>query len=76
VAALPEHAHLFAEHGCYDHINSLPGQPIKHRECGKPIGRNTGESESRMPKSFYPIDLTDTMDKAWENMVKKNIKVP
>jgi hypothetical protein len=76
VAALPEHAHLFAEHGCYDHMKSVPGNPIVNKECGKPVGRAKGDNESVMPKSFYPIELTDAMDKAWANLVKKNIKKP
>ena len=63
MAALPEHAHLFAEHGCYG------GEENVHKEC-------TGDNESRMPKSFYSIELTDAMDKAWEDLVRKNIKVP
>jgi hypothetical protein len=75
VAALPEHAHLFAEHGCYDHITSKIGK-IVNKECGKPLARSTGDNESVMPKSFYPITLTDAMDTAWENLVKMNIKKP
>lgn len=67
VAALPEHAHLFAEHGCY---HNRTGDQIGHRECG--TGRG-GKGESPLPKSFYPLTLTEDMDKAWEDLVKKNI---
>jgi hypothetical protein len=69
VAALPEHAHLFAEHGCFD----------RRDENGKTVNRECGTSksqpeETRMPDSFYPIKITSAMDKAWEDLVKKNIK--
>ena len=68
VAALPEHAHLFAEHGCY---HNRTGDFIVHRECGE--GR-PGRGESKLPVSWYPVTLTDDMDKAWEDLVKNNIK--
>lgn len=76
MAALPEHAHLFAEHGCYDHITKVEGKRVVNKECGKSLGTDTGEMESVMPKSFYPINMTDAMDKAWEELIKKNIKKP
>lgn len=69
VAALPEHAHLFAEHGCY---HNRSADDIGHRECG--TGGRAAAGESVLPKSFYPIALTDDMDKEWEDLVKKNIK--
>lgn len=69
VAALPEHVHLFAEHGCY---HNRSGDNIGHRECG--TGGRAGKGESVLPKSFYPLTLTDDMDKAWEDLIKKNIK--
>ena len=68
VAALPEHAHLFAEHGCY---HNRSGDVIVHRECG--TGK-AGKGESVLPKSWYALEMTDEMDKAWEDLVRKNIK--
>ena len=68
VAAMPEHAHLFAEHGCY-HNRTDTG----HRECG--TGGRAGKGETALPKSFYPLNLTNDMDKAWEELVKKNINM-
>lgn len=59
VSALPEHAHLFAEHGCF----VARGEP--KRQCGS----LTGEMESKLPDSFLPIQLTPQMDTAWENHV-------
>jgi len=67
VAALPEHAHLFAEHGCY--YNRTDAK-VFQRECGT---SSSQPEESRMPDSFYPLKLTDDMDVAWEELVKKNI---
>jgi hypothetical protein len=60
VSALPEHAHLFAESGCF----VSRGQPNK--QCGdlKDAGK-----ESKLPDSFLPIRLTPEMDTAWENHV-------
>jgi hypothetical protein len=68
VAAMPDHAHLFSEHGCY-HNRTDAG----HRECG--TGGRAGRGETALPKSFYPLNLTDGMDKAWEELVKKNINM-
>lgn len=59
VASLPEHAHLMAEHGCYEHTNG--------KECGK--AGNT-EVDSVLPDNFKPLKLTDDMDKEWSELVK------
>jgi hypothetical protein len=59
VAGLPEHAHLFAEDGCF----VANGKP--NRRCGG----QKGEMESKLPDSFLPIQLTPEMDTAWENHV-------
>lgn len=60
VAVLPAHEHLFAEHGCYDGRTQI--------ECKEELGHTP------LPKSFYPLELTDEMDEAWVNLVKSNIK--
>lgn len=67
VAALPEHAHLFAENGCYGGKDSL-GKAIR-RECDE------GKGETPLAKSMLPLKLTPTMDEEWDNMIKKNVKV-
>jgi len=65
VAALPEHAHLFAEHGCYtDGLNGFG------KECG--TGRG-GELETPLPDEFKPLNLTQEMDDAWVDLVRRNI---
>ncbi|EJK60904.1 hypothetical protein THAOC_18679 [Thalassiosira oceanica] len=62
VASLPEHAHLFAEHGCY---RSQKGQ-----ECGKP-GIGPGVSDlTPLPEHFKPLQITEEMDHNWSQLIK------
>ena len=73
VAALPEHAHLFFEPGCFggrDQKNK--DDPIIHKNCG--TGKD-GDKETPLPESYYPIRLTQDMDTEWEEQVKKHIAV-
>lgn len=67
VAALPQHAHLFPELGCYEGRDK--GQ-ILHRECG--TGRS-GALETPLAPSFFPLKLTPEMDAKWENILKSNL---
>lgn len=67
VAALPEHAHLLSEFGCYK--PSLDGHKGR-RECGT----EGNVPESKLPASFYPLNISAEMDEAWNELVKKNIK--
>jgi SAM-dependent methyltransferase len=62
VAVLPAHEHLFAEHGCF-------GPKGDQVECKEEQGL------SPLPKSFYPLDITEEMDEAWVNLVESNIKI-
>ena len=70
VAALPQHAHLFFEDGCYD--GKLDGGGIKHRKCG--TGK-WGHLETPLPEAFRPLVLTPEMDQAWEKLVQENINM-
>jgi len=67
VAALPEHAGLFPEAGCYDETSDR--KPL-HRECG--TGR-TGHLETKLAEELYPLKLTPEMDDAWVEHVKSHI---
>ncbi|KAL7529792.1 hypothetical protein ACHAXR_003157, partial [Thalassiosira sp. AJA248-18] len=59
VASLPEHAHLFAEHGC-----------LHQKECGKE-GLGGGVSElTPLPESFKPLPMTKEMDDQWMDLIK------
>lgn len=69
VASLPEHAHLFAEHGCYR------SNQLKNQECGKP-GVGGGVSNlTPLPESFKPLVLTKEMDEQWHDLIK-NLPLP
>mmetsp|Transcript_1993 Transcript_1993/g.4715 ORF Transcript_1993/g.4715 Transcript_1993/m.4715 type:complete len:388 (-) Transcript_1993:62-1225(-) len=62
VASLPEHAHLFAEHGCY--------RNTKGQECGKP-GIGPGVSDlTPLPEHFKPLQITEEMDHNWSQLIK------
>ena len=62
VAALPQHAHLFGEFGCFG------GKIGVSREC------KNAEKETLLDPSFYPLNLTIAQDEAWYDIVKANIK--
>ena len=70
VASLPEHQHLFAEHGCYK--DRADGK-INNRVCGEGRG---GDKESVLPPEYLPLELTDDQDEAWVDILKANIKLP
>jgi len=79
VAALPEHAHLFGEFGCfYDYKKGW----IYNRECGvvgekyKKNKRHIAQvsRETRLDPDFYPVKLDPSMDEAWYEIVKANIQ--
>jgi glycosyltransferase involved in cell wall biosynthesis len=67
VAALPQHAHLFPEFGCFGGRGN--GQ-IVHRECG--TGKE-GALETPLDRSLYPLALTPEMDSEWENLIRKDL---
>jgi hypothetical protein len=66
VAALPEHAHLFPEFGCFGgkHAN---GTRV-NRECSEE------NRETPLDKSMYPLKLTPQMDEEWNAWIKKHVK--
>jgi len=69
VAALPQHAHLMAEPGCYNpEANNVTD---RHKKCGTLVG---GDTETPLPSEFEPIVLTPSMDTMWENLVKKHLE--
>lgn len=76
VSALPEHAHLFAEHGCFTNYNE------PNHKCGVPVNpknpRNvaTAKAETPLDPSFLPLELTPEQDEAWYKIVKDNIPPP
>jgi len=71
VAALPEHAHLFGEPGCFMDYDK------PNRECGKGVGgldqQKAARVETPLDPAFHPLKLTEEQDKAWVELVRKNI---
>lgn len=69
VGALPEHAHLFAEPGCYDE-ESLPGNTTL-KDCGHGVG---AEKETPLPPAYKPLPIQDSAHKEWEERIQRAIK--
>jgi len=67
VASLPEHQHLLAELGCY--VDRKDNEIIR-RVCGTGKGKGI---ETPLPEEYMPLRLTDDQDKAWFDLVKKNV---
>jgi len=64
VASLPEHAHLFAEHGCY----GGPGEKSR-LECGMKGPKGISEL-TPLPEVFKPLKMTNDMDNQWMDLIK------
>jgi len=67
VASLPEHAHLFAEHGCFGGKDAK-GQKI-HVDCSH-AKQAKGEMLTPLPESFKPLTMDAKMDEEWYNIMK------
>mmetsp|Transcript_27348 Transcript_27348/g.41384 ORF Transcript_27348/g.41384 Transcript_27348/m.41384 type:complete len:420 (-) Transcript_27348:51-1310(-) len=65
VLALPEHAHLFGEHGCFVEMN----QP--KRPCGSGT-HEQAKIETKLDPKFWPLNLTKAQDDEWERIVKEH----
>uniref|UniRef100_A0A7S1CX87 Uncharacterized protein n=1 Tax=Cyclophora tenuis TaxID=216820 RepID=A0A7S1CX87_CYCTE len=65
VTALPQHAHLYYEPGCYEkRVNGT----LYQREC------RTEQNETPLPDSFKPLPLTLEQDKKWFDWVKDHVQ--
>lgn len=64
VASMPEHQHLFAEHGCFY------SDDLKNLKCG------TGKvkKDTALPSEYLPLELTHEMDDAWMSLVKSDLQ--
>ncbi|KAL7555774.1 hypothetical protein ACA910_008150 [Epithemia clementina (nom. ined.)] len=64
VAALPQHAHLFMEHGCLD-----------KRENGKVLLRpcQAKQHESELPESYLPLTIDPQSHVKWDQIMKQYI---
>jgi len=68
VAALPEHAHLFPELGCYGGKNDK-GEKV-HRQCKKEKGESVVPDER-----MNLLNLTDAMDQKWIEWLEPQVKL-
>jgi hypothetical protein len=68
VAALPEHAHLFPELGCYGGKDD--NREMVRRQCKKENG------ESVPDERMNPLNLTDAMDQKWIEWLEPQVKLP
>mmetsp|Transcript_49954 Transcript_49954/g.121024 ORF Transcript_49954/g.121024 Transcript_49954/m.121024 type:complete len:427 (-) Transcript_49954:176-1456(-) len=71
VASLPEHAHLFSNHGCYKGPGPGGISDIVNRECG--TGKSRGAEETKVDPSFLPLNIKEEQDLEWYNIVEKNV---
>jgi hypothetical protein len=69
VAALPQHAHLMAEAGCFERTIDVPGgREIVHRDCLEE------KKESVLPEQFAPLSVTPEKYNSWFQKVKARVK--
>jgi len=65
VAALPEHAHLFPEFGCFG--GKKKDGEIIHRECDE------SKHETPLDKAMYPLKITPEMDSKWVDWIEEHV---
>mmetsp|Transcript_22327 Transcript_22327/g.34246 ORF Transcript_22327/g.34246 Transcript_22327/m.34246 type:complete len:377 (+) Transcript_22327:82-1212(+) len=65
VASMPEHQHLFAEHGCYYNDD------LKNVKCGEGVVK---KDTTALPSEYLPLELTQKMDDAWLSLVKSDLQ--
>jgi len=70
VAALPQHAHLLAEPGCF--LKRENGRRF-NRECGEG-NQATAAMETKLPAEFLALPLTADQDNKWFEHVKARVK--
>jgi hypothetical protein len=69
VAALPQHAHLLAEPGCF--LKREDGIRV-NRECGEG-GQKSAEMESVLPPEYRALPLTQEQDDKWFEHIKARV---
>ena len=65
VAALPQHAHLFFEHGCYS------GRDREHHMTLRPC--EAAKHETELPKSFLPLTIDPQSHVEWNKRIQQHI---
>ena len=69
VASLPQHAHLFAEHGCFGGKDS---NGKIHVDCSDKERARGGENLTPLPEEFKPLKIGPEMNDAWIKLLKDN----
>ena len=69
VASLPQHAHLFAEHGCF---GGKDDNGKIHVDCSDKERARGGENLTPLPEGFKPLKIEPAMDDAWIKVLKDN----
>jgi len=70
VAALPQHAHLLAEPGCF--FKRIKDKRL-NRECGTGIDPQA-KIETKLPESFKALNLTYEQDTTWFNYIAARVE--
>jgi len=71
VASLPDHAHLFAESGCY---MGRENGAIARMPCGQKKDGSVDEVSTAMDPEFLPLVPTKEQDEEWEKLVRASLK--
>jgi hypothetical protein len=64
VAALPQHAHLFPQDGCF---RSYEKGVIRNKPC------DPAKMETTLPASYAPLEFNATKHDEWADMVRKSL---
>lgn len=69
VASLPEHAHLFAEHGCF---GGRDDNGKIHVDCADKENARGGENLTPLPEEFKALKTAPEMNDAWMKLLRDN----
>jgi hypothetical protein len=73
VAALPQHQHLFPDHGCFYNYSTGAFRTVR-RPCGGP-GSSEAHLETKLPDSYEPLSVTPEMHQKWNDFIKSRLEV-
>ena len=68
VASLPQHAHLFAEHGCFG--GKEKGNKKIHVDCADTENARGGKNLTPLPEEFKPLKIDKSMHDAWLKLLE------
>ena len=69
VASLPQHNHLFPEHGCFEHYNEKgPGYPPVTRPCDRAL-------ETPLAPEYEPLPVLPGMHQKWHDFISSKLNL-